>query len=86
MKVSFYLDKVICNNCGSEYISDNEERGTSIYPFSIHFGYESNQHDMEHWRFDLCEKCIEKLIREFKIPPNINYGDAWGNEFNSYKE
>jgi hypothetical protein len=64
--------KRICNRCGLEISSDKDE-AENIQSFEISFGYFSN-HDTESWHFDLCDKCIEEIVKSFKIPPVVtNY-------------
>ena len=71
-----------CNKCGKTFVfnyeNGQEDPDDIIHPFSAHFGYFSN-HDMECWKFDLCEKCLEELCNSFLIPPQINEEDCFGN-------
>ena len=75
--------KRICNNCGLEYDDEKSEFGyetwqwDTIHHFIIHFGYGS-LHDMEHWHFDLCEKCIDEITSKFKVPVQIAGEDSLG--------
>jgi hypothetical protein len=36
---------------------------------SLGFGYWS-KFDMEHWSFDICDNCLEDVIKTFKIAPD----------------
>jgi hypothetical protein len=51
-----------CDKCGaeSEYIDGNTE-------VHIEFGYGSD-FDMQHWSFDICDKCIKEFTDTFKVP------------------
>ncbi len=70
-----------CNKCGKIFVFDytkmQEDADDIIHPFEAHFGYWSG-HDMEHWHFDLCEKCLEELCESFMIEPQINGEDSFG--------
>ena len=71
-----FLDKATCNMCGEVYdVNANCEEDwqmESVKEFKAHFGYGSN-HDTENWKFDLCEKCIEKIVSQFKIAPEVHH-------------
>lgn len=73
----------ICNNCGMTYDNEKSKDGyetwqwDTIHHFIIHFGYGSS-HDMEHWHFDLCERCIDEMASKFKVPAQIAGEDSFG--------
>lgn len=58
-----------CNKCG-KYV---EEDLDTITPLCFTFEYGSN-HDFEQWSFDLCDECLEEIVREFKIPITVING------------
>lgn len=66
-----------CNKCGFKYPVDDQEY-PPIYHLEVHFGYENNRHDGEHWHFDLCTECLEELVSSFQIPHQINGEDSLG--------
>lgn len=59
------LKRIICNKCGE--VSDVDYTNTD-QEFILSFGYGS-EYDMQNWKFDLCEKCLMKIINEFQIEP-----------------
>lgn len=60
-----------CNKCGKIYRDgSNPYWDSEIQAFIIQFGYGSD-HDLEIWKFDLCDKCLEKLVKSFKIPVEV---------------
>ncbi|HEY8890879.1 MAG TPA: hypothetical protein VIM70_11550 [Clostridium sp.] len=69
------LDSLACNCCGEYFTIDQSQ---SMQSFALDFGYAS-RHDMEHWSFDICDKCIEKIVDGFKIAPEItgNEEESW---------
>ena len=62
--------ELICNKCGKTVKLDKDawQKQESIQHFEIHFGFGS-RFDMERWEFDLCEDCIEKIVKPFKYKP-----------------
>lgn len=77
--------KVTCNRCGMVYDDENSIHGyeewqwDSIHAFSVDFGYGSH-HDMEKWKFDLCETCIEEFVNTFKVKVQKLGTDPFGDE------
>jgi protein-arginine kinase activator protein McsA len=75
--------KVVCNKCGKEYNAETDNLAfwdwDEIHSFSISFGYGSH-HDLECWKFELCEKCIEELVGLFKIKVNKAEIDPFNEE------
>jgi hypothetical protein len=57
---------VTCNKCGNTIEPNTSENMSSI---SLGFGYWS-KFDMEHWSFDICDNCLEDVIKTFKIAPD----------------
>lgn len=69
----FEPKSVTCNKCGKtkelhgeDYEKEWEAEG--FKSFHCSFGYGS-KFDMEDWKFDLCESCLEELVSTFKIKP-----------------
>jgi|GEM_PF-2621711 len=58
--------KVICNKCGKSIKRSYDEDFKTI---NLDFGYESS-FDGETWSFDLCDDCLEEMIKTFKYPPS----------------
>ena len=76
-KMTWFDTKITCNRCGQIYDLEKDEleewQADFMRQFTIRFGYTS-AHDTEDWHFDLCEECLEEIIKEFKIAPEItNY-------------
>lgn len=73
-KVKKYeLKSVTCNKCGKiqkfHYEDLRKEWQVAEFQrFSCSFGYGS-KFDMEDWKFDLCEDCLEEMVNTFKIKP-----------------
>jgi hypothetical protein len=63
------IDKIICNVCGEE-IKDTET-GREFAMLDAAWGYSSRKDGEEH-HSDICEKCYDKIINQFKIKPTIN--------------
>jgi hypothetical protein len=70
-----YIDEsVTCNKCGKEKILSGEKfqrevQANKFQSFDCSFGYGSH-YDMENWEFDLCEDCLEEIVKTFKIVPD----------------
>lgn len=60
--------EITCNKCGLASTEDNYGFD-KFQEFSTSFGYGS-RYDGEHWRFDLCDKCLTELVKSFKIVPD----------------
>lgn len=58
----------VCDACGQEcYKNTNpkeREHSDEHATFSAHWGYYSDNKDMDKWECDLCESCAEK-VRDF---------------------
>ncbi len=65
--------KRTCNKCGMEYNTENceeEWQWDTMHSINLSFTYGSN-HDLENWHFDLCEHCIEEIVKDFKFAPTV---------------
>lgn len=56
------ITNTICNCCGCE-IDDSLQGG-----FDVSFGYGS-KYDGQNWSFELCEDCMENIIKTFSYVP-----------------
>ena len=61
------LDKITCNKCGKEALAKDYESASLFHDIEIEFGYPSSR-DGDIWNFDLCESCLEEIIKDFAIP------------------
>lgn len=61
------LDEVICNMCGEKVEKDLYGNFADFVEVNKIWGYNSG-HDGENHCFDLCEKCYNNFIDNFKIP------------------
>jgi hypothetical protein len=73
-KLEYIDESVICNKCGKEEVLSGEKfqrevQSNKFQSFDCSFGYGSN-YDMENWEFDLCEDCLEEIVKSFKIVPD----------------
>jgi len=57
---------IVCNKCGKSIVRSYSEDFKTI---NLDFGYESS-FDGEYWSFDLCDDCLEDLVRTFKYVPS----------------
>lgn len=83
------LSEVICNKCGKSFnCGDNNFNANLIHGFNMKFGYGS-PHDLEEWKFDLCETCIDWLTGTFVIEPTKfeigPFGESYGREIKKDK-
>jgi len=58
------LKGVVCNCCGEVF---DPSESDLIHQFSPSFGYGSS-FDLESWTFDICETCLVKIVKDFKVP------------------
>ena len=76
-KIVDYLGIVQCNMCGKEMDVEHDEYEEfmldNIHEFKVGFGYGSAL-DGQSWKFDLCDKCLGKLVDSFIVPVDI---DRW---------
>lgn len=57
-------DKIICNKCGNESLP-----GYGLPDCVVTGGYDSPVlPDFSKYEFDLCEICVDELMKSFKIP------------------
>ena len=61
-------DKITCNKCGKEALAKDYESASLFHDIEIEFGYPSSR-DGDIWNFDLCESCLEEIIKDFAIAP-----------------
>lgn len=61
---------VICNKCKKVIKVENNIIKEGIFGVNYPFDYFSRK-DGEVHAFDLCEDCYDKMVGEFKIPPEI---------------
>ncbi|MDR2889279.1 MAG: hypothetical protein LBV33_05505 [Lachnospiraceae bacterium] len=61
---------IICNKCKKVIKVENNIVKEGLFSAAYKFGYFSNK-DGETHSFDLCEECYDKMIGDFKIPPEI---------------
>ncbi len=59
--------RVICNQCQKELKVENGYLKEGCFSVDYAFGYFSNTDGVRH-KFDLCEKCYNKMISDFAIP------------------
>ena len=64
------LGKVVCNLCGRELRLEQGILKEGVFSGDTRWGYFADR-DGEHHRFDLCEACYERLIRQFKVPVSV---------------
>lgn len=65
-KLKEVVSSVVCNRCGEEVRPDQ------AWPMDYYFGYFSRKDTQEH-KSDICEDCYDFIIKDFKIPPSIEY-------------
>lgn len=72
-----HVDDVLCNQCGESCIPQYGPCPEGLIGIEIHGGYGSEHiEDGVTLKFDLCEKCVVKLILSFKIQPEFSDRDA----------
>lgn len=59
---------IVCNGCGKSFVPDY---ANTMQEFNLSFNYGS-QWDGYKLNFDLCEICLEKIVCNFKIPPQVS--------------
>lgn len=62
------LEKRICNNCGKTIDIKNHEEHIHVYKY---WAFNSNKDGIRQ-KFDLCEKCVDSIVSNFKYPPDIS--------------
>jgi len=61
------IQSITCNGCGKKVEGEYSEM-SKIESFSHTFGYGSKR-DGDKVEFDLCEKCVDRIFKQFKIQP-----------------
>lgn len=64
-------EKIICNRCGREYNLQDENIEPWIIDTIIHISYQfgyGSAVDGSSLDFDICEKCLDEITKDFKIP------------------
>ncbi|MDN4493357.1 hypothetical protein [Ureibacillus aquaedulcis] len=72
-EIDYKLSSITCNKCGTTHTFKSENQFTewqeeTFQSFDFTFGYGS-KFDEEHWKFDLCEDCLEELVDSFVHKP-----------------
>lgn len=62
-----------CNECGEFF---EPSYADSTQQFNLRFGYGSKFGNQKPWIFEMCESCILKLIKGFKVVPENFMSDA----------
>lgn len=84
-KIKEYVEKtetldIICNNCGKTCSNmvrfyNAKKPGndfSGLLEQEVHGGYDSKFiGDMISWKFSICEECLSKIVKNFKIPHEI---------------
>ncbi len=65
------IDKAFCNACAEEIDCD----WGNWYHGRYSGGYDSIIGDMAEYAFDLCEECLAKLFKSFKIDAYVGDDD-----------
>ncbi len=65
------IDEIYCNKCGSKIEKDSFGNFSDHLHIEKAWGYHSDK-DGQIDSFDLCEKCYNELINNFKISPYEN--------------
>lgn len=69
-KVKFKTISITCNKCWNKETWKMAELWMNWYSeFNVMFGYGS-KHDWDTWSFDLCDDCLENIIKNFKYKPS----------------
>ena len=64
------LTRLICNGCGRPIALRGGVPMEGVCAVRQSWGYQSEK-DGEQDSFDLCEACYDRLIRQFRIAPEI---------------
>ncbi len=65
-----HLEEVRCNQCGRLLKVEKGVLKEGCFHAEHSFGYFSKQDGMRH-RFDLCEECYEKVVKNFVLPVEV---------------
>lgn len=61
------LEQLYCNRCGRKIEVQNQIIQEGVLSVDYKWNYFSNKDGVRH-AFDLCEKCYDEMIRNFKYP------------------
>lgn len=65
-----FTEDVLCNKCGNSLKIGHFNEFYGLVEVEFSTGYFSNAlPDGMIYSFSLCEPCLEKLFKEFKLPP-----------------
>ncbi len=64
------VEKIFCNVCGRGIEIKNGILKQDLFEVKKEWGYFSNK-DLEIHKFNMCEQCYDKMIKEFKIPVQV---------------
>lgn len=64
------VNEVFCNRCGKQCVAGGNHSADFI-EIDIKWGYYSGK-DGEHHNCDICEKCYDEIIKDFKFKPKID--------------
>ena len=62
--------QMTCNYCGNEMKTDKGIVVEGVCSVDCSWGYFSGK-DGETHSFDICEKCYDNMVKQFKIPADI---------------
>lgn len=75
------VKSVGCNRCGVvTQLPDDEFESYYMTEQYAHFGTEfgyGSKYDGERWSFDLCEDCLDAIVKTFKVAPEGFAGRGW---------
>lgn len=60
---------MICNKCGKEHESDEDNEFTDIHKVNVQFEGEYNHYRSKCWWFDLCDHCLIDIVKTFRHVP-----------------
>ena len=63
---------MICNACGREIIIKNNLLNEDVFEAVKEWGFFSKK-DLEIHKFNLCEKCYNRITGEFAVPVSVQY-------------
>lgn len=63
------LESITCNKCGTERKMEYDFTYNEFQHVNFSFGYGS-KFDNDNWSFDLCENCVEELVKSLQHVPN----------------
>lgn len=64
------LIELYCNQCGKQIKIENEIIQEGNFSVDYRWDYFSDKDGRRH-RFDLCEKCYDEIIQNFKYPVDV---------------